>query len=91
MTKQIAAQSLIATPILDAIQKLNPIATDEQRASLEQSLREIGQVNDIITAHDGAFVLAPQPIVDAQPHLVAHPVSPCASLAGLVSDGNRTL
>ncbi|MBR8000400.1 MT-A70 family methyltransferase [Burkholderia vietnamiensis] len=57
MTTQHAAQSLIAAPILDAIQKLNPVATDEQRAALEQSLREIGQVNDIITAHDGAFVL----------------------------------
>lgn len=56
-TTQTAAQSLINTPILDAIQKLNPASTDEQRAALEQSLREIGQVNDIITAHNGAFVL----------------------------------
>lgn len=57
MTKQIAAQTRLATPILDAIQKLNPVATDEQRTALEQSLREIGQVNDIITAHNGSFVL----------------------------------
>ncbi|MBW5285871.1 MT-A70 family methyltransferase [Burkholderia gladioli] len=56
-TTQHAAQALIATPILDAIQKLNPVATDEQRTALEQSLREIGQVNDIITAHNGSFVL----------------------------------
>lgn len=69
MTTQTAVQSLIATPILDAIQKLNPVATDEQRAALEQSLREIGQVNDIITAHNGLFVLAACQAVGIEPRV----------------------